>query len=243
MSEINIESNLLSGVSTPDTKQFPLISFNCIYDIDIGIMNLIQESYLDTTVFNKDFFNKPFLHRIYDIYTRTEYNPLTVFANHNISKTDLDDYYHQFIEFKMPELIDKCVTTEMLNLLSSFEDSKEIFPTIIFYDKFQKDELEHHKILSKYPNIYFKNIPEQILKKYSQIFVKDIQELDNYCKIPGCVTYYISSFGCNFNAETQELKKDKCIETIITYGFNHCISIFDMYNMKKLLEGYKDNGK
>ena len=75
--------------SRANGKMAPLISFNTIFDIDVGLIQLIYDEYLDPKVFNIDIFNKSLKDIIKLLYFRTEKNPLYLFANDNISKENL----------------------------------------------------------------------------------------------------------------------------------------------------------
>lgn len=228
--------DMLSGVITPDSCQIPLISFNAVYDLDIGLINLIKNEYLDQRVFKKEFFNQSNKNIIKQSYNRIDFNPLTLFVKDNIDSKLLDDYYNEFMEKRQKDIIDLCVTTELVNLIKLFNESKEIFPIIFYYNDYQKEELISNELIYNNRMIYIDDISEKLLRKITQIFVKDIRELSKFSKIKESKTYYISTFGPNFNKETGELKKDENIDNIINYGFNHCISIYDMYDNNKLKE-------
>ena len=86
-------NEMLTGVATPGASQTPLISFNSIYDLDIGLIKLIQNEYLDESIFDKNFFNRPLLSMIYDSYHRENFNPLTMFSKSKDMEL-LDEYYN-----------------------------------------------------------------------------------------------------------------------------------------------------
>lgn len=234
---MDITKDMLLGASTPGASQTPLISFSSIYDLDIGLIRLIGKEYLDESIFDVKFFNRPMISIIKDSYYRTEFNPLTMFAKTNDMEL-LDDYYNQFMEKRKADIIELCVKTEIENLIQLFIDSKEIYTTIFYNDKYELAELNANHNLDKCKKVYIKGLNANNLRQFSQFYVKDIRELTPISRVDGSKTYYISSFRPNFNSETMELKMDEDINCIIHKGVNHCISIFDMYNENILNEGY-----
>ena len=229
--------NMLSGVSTPGASQTPLFSFNTIYDLDIGLIRLVGEEYLDERLFDRAFFARPFMSIICDSYHRSQFNPLTMFAKTNDIAL-LDEYYNQFMERRKADIIELCVKTEIENLINMFADTKEIYNTVYYHDDLELKELQANEALSKCKFIHIKDLSQPVLRRYTQYYVKDIRELTPIALVEGSKTYYISSFRPNFNQETMELTMDENIESIIHKGVNHCISIFDMYNENTLNEGY-----
>ena len=89
-----IRTDIISGVKV---KMTPLISFHAIVDIDVGLINLIKQEYLDERVFNKDFFTQPIYAIIADRYYRKERNPLLVFAKNKKDTETLNGYYEVFL--------------------------------------------------------------------------------------------------------------------------------------------------
>ena len=53
-----LERNALSK------KQTPVFSFYSLFDLDIGLMNLIEKEYLNKKVFDAEFFKLPNLKKI-----------------------------------------------------------------------------------------------------------------------------------------------------------------------------------
>ena len=65
---MDITKDMLPGASTPGASQTPLISFSSIYDLDIGLIRLIGREYLDESIFDVKFFNRPMISIIKDSY-------------------------------------------------------------------------------------------------------------------------------------------------------------------------------
>ena len=90
---------------TPNGILYPLISINALIDTDIGLYNLIKESFLNYSVFRRDFFAKPQKEIIKALYYRMEDNPLAIMVNDNIPKNDIEDYYKQFFDQHKKEIL------------------------------------------------------------------------------------------------------------------------------------------
>ena len=214
----------------------PLFSFHSIYDIDIGLVNLIREKYLNEKVFDPLFFKQSKLKIISDMYKRKESNPLTVFAKSNISKDDLDDYYKQFLEKEYKYIYDECVSTEILNYINIFADDKEINPIVLCYNDYEEkivkeeDKLKNVKIVRLNKDNTM-NVSDQ--RSYSEFFVKRVEEIDIFNKVID-FSFYISSFRPNFEENSKGelvLKSTKMIEINIMIP-SSSFNIYDMYNGK-----------
>ena len=142
----DFNKNAIGGVVS---YHAPLFSFHSIYDIDIGLVNLIKEKYLDEKVFDLAFFQQPKLKIISDMYTRKNSNPLTVFAHPNISIEDLDDYYNQFLQKEYEYIYENCVSTEVLNYIKLFENDKDYDPSILCYNDYEVKIVKDEKAIQK----------------------------------------------------------------------------------------------
>lgn len=229
-------NNILGGVMS---RHAPLFSFHSIYDIDIGLVNLIRERYLDERVFDPLFFKQNRLKIISDMYTRKESNPLSVFARPNISKEDLDDYYNQFLEKEYKYIYDECVSTEILNYIDIFEQDADFDATILCYNDYEikivKDESKLAKLKIIRPDSAGL-IDIMVQRSFSEIFMKKVEEIDLFCNVID-VTFYIASFGPNFREghspkdANPALKETKVIEQNSILPMN-VFNIYDMYNGK-----------
>lgn len=226
-------SQIISGVSTPDFKQSPLISFNALYDLDIGVINLVRKEYLDERVFDKEIFKQyKYTHDLIRyLYYRNEYNPLYLFAKPEIEKEMLDAFYKQFLERRMETIIDLSVTTELFNLIPLFNETKDIFCTILYYDEYQKKELERNELINKNRLIHYSGLNSKIISSYTQYFIKDINEFDYFPPINGSKTFYVSSFRPNIeDRKTMRFKSTKAYEDILKASPNNHICLFDLYD-------------
>lgn len=213
---------LLSGVNL---KLAPLISFYSIIDIDFGLINLIYDQYLDENIFEKDFFKKSTVEIIRTIYNRKEINPLYLISKENISRELLDQYYKEFLEYKMNDIFKYSISTEIINLIDTFNQSKDVIPTILCYDKDQIKLLEEEPKLKNNRKILLSSLNDKGKNNFVHFFFKDVDEVEPFRKLNN-KNFYFSSSYMNLD-EKNDLRNSKLIDEIIRRS--NTISIFDMY--------------
>lgn len=136
---MNVTNN--QGINTP------LITFDCIFDTDFGIMLYIDRYFLDTSVFDVDFFNSH--HKINEmvkaLIMREEKNPLLLCVKDIPNREKVADdlyqdmihnskHYKQILELSMLTCVWEFVS------LSSIAGS-EITPSVICRTEDEKDAL------------------------------------------------------------------------------------------------------
>lgn len=213
----------------------PLFSFQSIIDTDIGLLNLIRNEYLDTRVFNPDFFKTKFYQQLYELYHRKEENFLYLF-----SKTDdkelLDSYYQEFKETKYKEILEMSISTEVYRLYRTCKNNSDFEAAILC-----KDPIEI-EFLSKEPE--FKNSKLLLLSEtttkqidhYQQFFLKRLEELEDFRNLVA-KTFYISTFGVNLNEEDNDIRSYDTIDYMIKRQNN--FSIYDIYDRDLIEKGRK----
>lgn len=219
-------------------KMVPLISFHSIVDIDVGLIRLIQNEYLNPSVFDISFFNRSLLEIIKDLYKRKEENPLYLFAKNRTER--IDEYYSDFLKEEMNNILDLSVSTDMENLLHLFKDSSEIIPTILCYDKYQFDILEKTDSLKEYDKILISDLGEKEKYSYTQYYFNIIEEAELFLNAKN-KTFYFSSCGRNLNENNDDIKESDVIKTLVT-NVNQ-INLFDLYRKDLLKKGNKNNGE
>lgn len=220
---MDITSNKISGAG----KMAPLISFNTIFDLDIGLVNLIRDEYLDKSIFNEDFFNRSKIDIISDIYFRKEDNPLYILSNESVDRKILDEYYSEFIETCQDKIIDKSITTEVINLISLFGTTNEIFTTIFYYTDKQREALEDEPLLENVSKVKITDIDKNDLENtYFQFYIKTVDELEYFKNLKG-KSFYISDYGPNMNENGTDIKDTESLS--ITVSNINNINIFSIY--------------
>lgn len=223
--------NIRSGANK---KLAPLISFNTIVDLDFGLINFVYDKYLDTSVFNIDYFNKKPSEIAYDLYWRKNKNPLKEIAKPDVSDEKLDIYYKEFMEEKINEIYTYSISTNMIDTIQSFNESQIIEPIIFCYSNEQINLLDDEPILSKNKKILINSLSSKDLRIYKQFFLKSVDEINYFSK---CIykSFYISSLRCNFNESGEDFQDRDIIDNIIRNG--NSIGIFDIYRNISILKG------
>ena len=225
---------------TPNYKQNVIISVNTLIDVDTGLFKLIRDEYLDPNVFNAKYFTESsIVDFITTTYYRIEDNPLyPVSIIHD--KDVLDSYYIEFMQTQYNEIYDKSVYTDVLPMIELFIDSKEIDVTILYYrdhalEKLQRDQ-EAGKINKAVKFVPAKDIKAGKLNEYNQIYIRSVNELDvlPIKQLMSPKTFYISTFGPNYNIETGKIKRTSGLNDIITSKLMHELVTFDMYSNKNM---------
>lgn len=211
----------------------PLVSFDCIIDTDFGLLNLIDSNYLDSSIFDIDFFNNH--HKIKELvkvlYEREERNPLSICVKDK-SDIDIDMLYQQFIDEKYTDILKRSMVTEIYNLIEQFKLSGEVKPTIICRKQEEIDCLKELPLFSKqFPIILLDEIED--ISYYKQFFFRYID--DDYIKklsseINNKTVYVINQkFNCIVGEGLLPTKS-----TRILFDNRNSIHTIDMYNINKL---------
>ena len=120
------------------SESMPLISFHALVDEDVGVFKFILANYRESSAINMDLLkNKSTLEIIGDIYKRKFDNPLKLIMSEEKYSDLLDRCYQELITEHEADIIEHSVTTEFLNLVVAFNESKEITPTIMCYTQEQ----------------------------------------------------------------------------------------------------------
>lgn len=174
-------------------KLTPIFSVNTLFDLDIGVMNLIIRDYNDPNIFDLD-------HDYYDLFSRVYYrhfkNPLYSLCKPDIDKLDLDDYYNDFLELKSEEINKLAVITEIPNVIRILKDDGEIIPSIMC----DEDRIPQLKTITMVADIEIVSFSKVYYDKsnYTQLFLRDIDEMNQFSNKTFC-TFYLPDNNLNFN--------------------------------------------
>lgn len=209
-----------------DIKLAPLISFYSLFDLDSGLIKLINKEYLDKNVFDKTFFDKKFVDILSDLYYRSFDNPLLLFAKDKSNINLLDNYYKEFLQKRIDTILDLSVTTEMMNVVKLFVESNEVQVTVLYYTEAQKDLLEAQPILKKVKLANINKLTRKEITSFNQFYFKEIDEARKFlsCKYK---TFYFSTFGMNMNENGDDLKLSDIIGHLSKN--NNVINLFNLY--------------
>ena len=126
-------------------KQHVLVVFNALYDLDIGLIELVRKEYASKDVFDYEKLYQPNLSLLEKLYKRKDLNPLYLIANDDISKEELDSFRDQFYDSKYEDICKYSVYTDVLNLVNIIRNSSSnniISVEIGYYNDKQKAYLE-----------------------------------------------------------------------------------------------------
>ena len=231
--------NVNSVVGGAGSKSAPLISFNAIVDIDVGLINFVKRDYLSPSVFDVSKFNIDQNDIIREVYFRKELNPLTHFAKDKSNTQLLDDYYKEFIDTKMKDILDLSIATDVINMIDLFNVSNEINASILYYTEEQKEMLDNEDTFKDNEKVSISSLTSYDLKSiYTQYYFRSIEEAEYFsdCQYK---TFYFSMCATNLNEENDDLKESDILLNIAKH--RNQINIFDLYNRKNLLEERKKN--
>lgn len=227
---------MLSQIARASLRSELLIDFNCFIDTEVGLIRLIVDKYFDERVFNKELLTTSFISIFKTLINRKDMNPLYSFANEDISREDLDEYYKEFMETEYDSILIRSVTTEMKSLLNLFKSEPGIHVTFLCHNQKEKNvltkdlELQGDRFVLASDNIDF--------SKFTSYYFKYISDdIDKY--IFPYKTYYFSKHLVNFNDQF-DLNNQDIVNKIL---FNHGeIEILDLYN-KSYFGGVQTDGE
>ena len=143
----------------------PLFEFGTLFDTDVGMMSLIGAKYLDSSIFNVDWFKEHSTNRalVKAVYERVDTNPLIQASKSSTDPDELKELYESFLEGDIyKEVLERSMRTELFNLLGYFIAMGDIYPYICYSND---AELEHIKKFELFKDFKFdKSIILEIFK-------------------------------------------------------------------------------
>ena len=225
---------MMSQIARASLRSEILIDFNCYIDTEVGLIRLIREKYLDEKVFNVDLLRSNLRVIIKMLMERKEANPLYLFANEDISRKDLDDYYYQFMDEEFDNILSRSVTTEIAHWIQLLKSEPSIHITFLCHNQKEKNVLTKEEFLRG--KQFILETDDIDFSKFTQFFFKYISEdIDKY--IFKYKTYYFSKYLLNFTDDFN-MKYPEIVDKIMYKSSE--IEILDLYN-KIYLEGVQTN--
>lgn len=201
----------------------PLVSFNCLIDTDFGLLVLIAQKFFDTSVFNKDFFDK--YDNINDmkniVYTREERNPLILCMN-NIDNAD--EYYQEFFDQYYKDILQKSMITDFGKSLDKLSSAGAIF-TILCNKQEEIDLLESIDIFKKYSKLL---LGKDDIGDHNQYFFKYYSDINVQLINSNLIDKHIYVARYNFTEFDNLNEKELSIYSIID-SMRNLITRFDLY--------------
>ena len=226
----------MAGILNIASKQHILISFNALYDIDIGLIEVVRERYSNKKVFNHKKLYQPNSILLVEMYNRKDKNPLYMFANEDISKEDLDIYYKQFLEQEYKDIYEKCIYTDLLNLINIIKSDKSIDVTLSYYEDKEKEYMENDNTLKTIPKINVKDIYKNDRNfKYDFVYLKSLDELIYYYMLESSLVY-IARYGFNLNEDRSYFDiNNPALKIFDALNRNNHLGVYEPYNFEKYI--------
>lgn len=225
---------MISQIARASLRSEILIDFDCYIDTEVGLIRLIQDKYLDDKVFNVELLQSGLRNIINMLINRKEKNPLYLFANKDISKEDLDDYYKEFMNIEYDRILSRSVTTEIGHLIELLKSEPSIHITFLCHNQKQRNILVKEEFLRG--KNFILDTDNVDFSQFTQFYFKYISEdIDKY--IFPYKTYYFSKYLLNFDNEFN-MNYPEIVDKIV-YNRGE-IEILDLYN-KIYLKGVQTN--
>ena len=237
-----------------DKVYVPLFDFNTLFDIDFGIMSLIGSEYLDSSIFNMEWFKQHSTNRsmVKALYERVDSNPLIQSSLPGIDNKELDELYKSFIDDKeiYSKILNKSMPTELYNLFETYTVVGDIFPYVCYKNNEELEFLKKFNAFSKLGDERFVKLDSFIMNqdKYSEIlqfyakscddmFMTAVASMLHSIKDGIFRTVYIADYVFN----RQDENKLKATTSVLDIVANdHYIRTVDIY-VRSRLEDDNDN--
>ena len=203
------------------------IGFDTIVDEDFGLIQLVFNQYLDTSVFDVSKFQRSVPQIIRSLYTRKEINPLFSFTLPDIDKDKIDEYYKEFLEKEYPAILDNAIGTAMQDYTTMVYNSKEFDITIFCYNQTQ---LEFISGIDEFKSIRKIIVSNDSFSDTNQIYFKYIHQSYFLKDRVGGRLYY-STIGPNLNDSNSDLKSTEEMDIMKKRNY---IYLYSMYDLNKL---------
>lgn len=213
----------------------PLIPFNCVYDLDFGLIRFMYENgYTNNDDMLDPSFFKPFetdLRKIIiKLYNRKTENPLELFLN-NVNEAD--DLYNQFMRDKYEPIIRSAVHTGIYEMITTFKSEKSIKASIIYSNEAEYYMLKEDKLLKHVEFIDLENLlPRVKAKEFNAVFFKSLDDMyiDLLAKYITSSTVYILDYSFNFE---DEALRNTSYNAVLRINRND-INIISVYDRSRL---------
>jgi hypothetical protein len=235
--EFKETTNISYSISNTMGVISPLITFDSLFDISVGIISLIKLEYADPEVFNIDLLNT--LNSKKDISrfsaNREFSNPVLAIMNNTEDIDTAKDLYNQFISKRYNDILTLSVYTGIYDMISNIY-ADDIRYTVVYSKPEEKKLLEELGINS---------IPLQDLNKRLRIFKQFFFSTPNENIYLNEIVDNIKSKTIYFLAYKYNFKDDVFVEndnTITLRANRNIISCITPYNNEIMKENNNSNG-
>ena len=222
--------NIIFGQGDVNGIITPLIPFNCIYDLDVGLVRFMYENgYTNNTELIDSSFFEPFIMRniVVSLYSRLEENPLRLFVNRNE-----DEFYNEFMSKYYEKIVRSSVHTGIYDLCSTFRTEKSVKGSIIYSNDAEYYMLKGDQRLKGIELIDLESLSKD-LAEYNTFFFKSIDDMyiSLFTNKIHSKSIYILDYRFNFK-ENGTLKDSPNIGTLELN--RNTINIINVYDKRRL---------
>lgn len=226
----------------------PLFEFGTLFDTDVGMMSLIGAKYLDSSIFNVDWFKEHSTNRalVKAVYERVDTNPLIQASNPSIDPDEIKELYESFLEGDVyKEVLERSMKTELYNLLGYFIAMGDIYPYICYSKDAELEHIKKFELFNDFKDDRFIKLDKLIMKPddykfIMQYYVKDCENMfmtaisSMLSKYNDGIyrTIYLVDYIFNMQDNNTKFKMVPNILSILSR--NHSIRTIEMYSHSKL---------
>ena len=208
----------------------PLIPFNCVYDLDVGLIRFMYENgYTNNSELIDGTFFNPFIMRdiVVRLYSRLDENPLNLFMNQSA-----DEIYNEFMSKHYEEIVRSSVHTGIYDLCSTFRTEKSVKGYIPYSNEAEYYMLRGDERLKGIEFVDLDNISTD-LAEYNMFFFKSIDDMyiSMFTDRIKSKSVYMLDYRFNFD-ENGLLKVNPNIETLEIN--RNTINIINVYDKQRL---------
>lgn len=208
-----------------------LIPFECIVDIDMGLIKLLKYDYRNLEYFFPGILDGPDECIEYGLLMRKHRNPLVVPTNmQKVDMETIDNWYMQFMEKEYEQIVNLSICTDVANMikLSSYNKDKIIKSTILCNNNFERDTILKRSIGQT--RVIVANRQDFDITQYDAVYMKDVYDIQSFKGVFG-KSIYIANYGFNLidNTETDDIILD--FEPLMNYIDDNELRIYSVYNI------------
>lgn len=139
---INLNGKVLSA----------LIDFELIVDMDIGLIKFIRNNFQDNRAFKLDILNKSDRYILSLLYSRINWNPLSIISTEE-NLPDIDELYKSFFDTYKQEILKESITyrsiNEFVEMIFEAGINFGVNPILYVKDEFEENEVNRFFGISK----------------------------------------------------------------------------------------------
>lgn len=217
----------------------PLIAFNTIFDTDFGLMLLIDRKFLDSSIFNIDFFNNHHTIKamVQALVIRDEINPLSICFKDPSKKDVMNSLYNEFMDTHYSEILELSMLTGMAEFIKMTElVTSDVKASIVCTKQSEIDMCRKH-IGEKIPIYLLDEISSDFLNYSQQFIFKYMHDEYSETLVPKITDKTIYYARYNFNYLDSENPDPIALQAVKNYNQ---LSMIEIYSSEKLFDNKEE---